>query len=281
MAVSQITIDINELEGQRLGYNGISLNNWTDTLVDAYDAGSKFECGGSIYQVTADEIMGTIGEWGGIANSTLVYSYFNPSSVDFHFTSTAPTWSGSKQGWYGTGGSATYRYLASIYKDGSGNYTQKTILLSREHGITATGLNLSGQAANGDHVIRAATDASITWDESEDQFKIDKNIDDVKSYYAVTTGGDGVVIATQAGAGDAFFYIKKPISAYLSNPGTLSISQRSTWIAVPMTLSGGYQYGMMLNPGYYKINVPVSGTSNLYCTGVFGATEILVAEIVA
>jgi hypothetical protein len=176
MAISQITIDINELEGQRLGYLGVSLSDWTATTVSQYSAGSKIECGGSMYGVTSLENMGTVGEWGAIANSTLVYSYFNPSSVDFHFTSTAPTWSEAKQGYYGTGGSATYRYISSIYKDSTGAYAQKTILIDREHGITSTGVNLGSAAANADHVLRFATDAKIKWNEATGKFEIDNTV---------------------------------------------------------------------------------------------------------
>jgi hypothetical protein len=189
MAINQITTDITELESQRLGYMGMSLNNWTDTNVDAYGSGGKFECGGSLFDITTNTIMGTAGEWAGIANSTLLYSYYNPTDNLFHFTITAPTWSTSKQGWYGTAGAATYRYFASIYKDAGGLYTQKTLFMSRSKGITCLGLSLGSQAANADHEIRLATDASILWDESEDAFYTDKPIHQSgSSYYSGALG---------------------------------------------------------------------------------------------
>jgi hypothetical protein len=45
------------------------------------------------------------------------------------FTNTAPTWSDSKQGWYGTGGSANYRYLNFIMTKATTSYSEKRTYL--------------------------------------------------------------------------------------------------------------------------------------------------------
>lgn len=47
-------------------------------------------------------------------------------SIDASFTNTAPTWSDSKQGWYGTGGNANSRYVAKMRKD-STSYAAKSL----------------------------------------------------------------------------------------------------------------------------------------------------------
>ena len=52
------------------------------------------------------------------------------SSITAQFTNTAPTWSDSKQGWYGTGGQSNYRYAEYIITLNSGDYKNKRSLLS-------------------------------------------------------------------------------------------------------------------------------------------------------
>ena len=46
------------------------------------------------------------------------------------FTTTAPTWSASKQGWYDAG--EAERYIGGLYKDGSGDYTLKWLYEEKE-----------------------------------------------------------------------------------------------------------------------------------------------------
>lgn len=176
MATQIVDIDINILEKQLLGYYGISTTNWTGGT-PSIASGSKWECAGALYEATSDTDCGTVGEFGAIGNDTLAYCYYSPVDLAFHWTATAPDFSTSKQGFYGSGGSATYRYVLSVYKDSLGAYTQLTLLLHRNAGVMYQGLNLGGQSANADRVMRFATDASITWDESEDKFISDKIVD--------------------------------------------------------------------------------------------------------
>lgn len=156
MAATLQATDTAELEKQRKGYTGVSLSNWTATTEPQYTAGSSFECADSVYYCSALEDCGTDAQWAGIANSTLVYSYFDVSTLTFYWSSTAPAWDTAKSGFYHTV-STTHRCLASVYKDSSGNYTQKTIFLNREQGITYQGLCLISNTSNELH-------ASLLWD---------------------------------------------------------------------------------------------------------------------
>ena len=151
----------------RKGYIAISLDSWSDSNEPTITEGSIFECGGSIYSCNADEDIDPGGAWAGIGNDTLTYVYFNPNSLIFVITTTAPTWDDQQQGYYDA--TNTHRYLLTIYKDGSGNYTQKTIILDRERGITDSGISFLN-SANEDKIIRFASDAYIQWDESEGSF---------------------------------------------------------------------------------------------------------------
>ena len=109
------------------GYEAVTIDEYATTASPEVQAGSKIEINGDLYKFTSAE---AITGWSGISNSTQAYIKFVPSgsSVTVAYTSTAPTWSDSKQGWYGTGGTANDRYIFAVYKDGSGNYTKKSYL---------------------------------------------------------------------------------------------------------------------------------------------------------
>jgi hypothetical protein len=83
------------------------------------------EVGEIYYRTTAG--AESIGGWSGIANDSTVYIRVIPDlatdTASFEFTTTAPTWDDAKQGWYESG--TNKRYVGGLYKDGSGNYTQK------------------------------------------------------------------------------------------------------------------------------------------------------------
>ena len=65
------------------------------------------------------------------------FIYMVPSGVTLipTYTNTAPTWDNEKNGWYGTGGSANYRYLEYIiYKSGS-SYSHKYFYFRKQEKI--------------------------------------------------------------------------------------------------------------------------------------------------
>lgn len=120
MAGSQVEVAINQIEKQRLGYQAISLTNFDNDSEPQIASGSKVEIGGALFEFTSNE---SITGWGSIGNNNDVYIKLvvSGTSVTAEFTTTAPSWSTSKQGWY----DSLDRYIGGLYKDGSGNYTEK------------------------------------------------------------------------------------------------------------------------------------------------------------
>jgi hypothetical protein len=127
MAGSQVTIALNQLEKQRLGYQAISLTNFDADTEPEIAGGSKVEIGGALYEFSAGE---TIAGWGAIGADNDVYIKLTVAglAVTASWTTTAPTWSESKQGWY----DGLERYIGGCYKDAGGNYTRKWLYAARE-----------------------------------------------------------------------------------------------------------------------------------------------------
>lgn len=168
------TTKTTQQEKIRLGNICISFDSWTNTAIPVITAGSSLEIGGSIYYFGADLTIDGDGALAAGGNSTIYYIYADPTDLDVNCSSTTPTYDDAKQGYYATLGGHACRCVGHLYKNSGGTYEQKSIWLSRDHAITNTGFNL-GLGANGDRVIRFATDASILWDESENKFYTDKN----------------------------------------------------------------------------------------------------------
>ena len=100
------------------GYNALTLTHMSDTTVPAIAAGSAIEVNGVLVQSLTETAIS------GSPSDGVVYIYINGTTPTF--TNTAPTWSDLKQGWYGTGGSANYRYVASCLK-ATASYTLKDV----------------------------------------------------------------------------------------------------------------------------------------------------------
>lgn len=105
------------------GWMALSLTNIDNTSEPAVAAGSAVEVGGTVYAFDIEE---AITGWGGISNSEDVWIKVVPSgsSITAAFTTTPPTWSDAKQGWY----DGVDRYVAWLLKDAAGDYTPKQIL---------------------------------------------------------------------------------------------------------------------------------------------------------
>ncbi len=98
MGNAQVTIRDTQLEKQRIGLLQLSMTNFGNTSEPAIAAGSVVEIGGSLFVFTSNE---AITGWGAIGNDTDCYirlPYNGPLTAEF--TTVAPTWSASKQGWY-------------------------------------------------------------------------------------------------------------------------------------------------------------------------------------
>jgi hypothetical protein len=258
------TTPITVLEKIARGHIRYTLTHWTDTLEPEGASGSVFEMGGVTFHCDGNDDLDVAGAWGGIGNSTLVYIYYAVSGTTAtgKLSTTAPTWSTTKQDWYNA--AETELCIGSIFKDAAGNYTQKTLFLDREHGITYTGTNLGGNAANGDRTLRLATDASILWDESEDEFVPSKNLYPQNGLQLDKTSTNGSqAIGTSAGwTPPAGFY-----TFGFTDPGTVSTLRFEVYIAGGWRLSLQYVGGSFVycDGANMRIwNYSVSGASVVY-----------------
>ena len=106
------------------GYHQLTLTEYGTSTVPAIAAGSAIECNGALYKFDTEEAISTTDP---VTSATVadgtVYVCIVPgaTTATAAFTATAPTWSDSKQGWYGTGGQANYRYV-NFRMDKSGAY---------------------------------------------------------------------------------------------------------------------------------------------------------------
>ena len=116
---------------QRISYMALSLTNYDNDNEPAIAAGSFVEVGGTLFQFGVEE---AITGWAGIGNDTDAYIKIipagaTPDTVTAEFTDTAPTWSDSKQDWYGTAGAANHRYVAGVKRGtGAGDFWEKYII---------------------------------------------------------------------------------------------------------------------------------------------------------
>jgi hypothetical protein len=112
------------LDAQRIGFHSLTLTEFDTTTKPAIAAGSKVEINGALFKFDAEEAIS-----GAPADGT-VYVLLSTlgDSVTASFTATAPTWSDSKQGFYGTGGNANYRYANFKMTKSGANYSEKAML---------------------------------------------------------------------------------------------------------------------------------------------------------
>ena len=92
------------------GFHQVSLTNYDNTSESQVAAGSVIENNGGLYKFDSNESIS------GSPTDGTVYVRVVPSgdSATLEYTNTAPTWSDSKQGWYGTGADANKRYIEFV-----------------------------------------------------------------------------------------------------------------------------------------------------------------------
>lgn len=116
-----LTAIINTIGKTYKGKADITISEYDTTAAPDVKVGSVFENNGAIFIVDTSDITPT--GYAGISNSTTFYLYFDESGTTFIYSSTAPTWSDSLQGWY----NGNDRALFSMYKDSGGTlYEDKT-----------------------------------------------------------------------------------------------------------------------------------------------------------
>ena len=142
------------LDLDRRGKGSVTLTEMTTTTVPKIAAGSWIEVGGAVYEFTADETLS------GSPSDGHVYIYIVPGTTTCTavMTNTAPTWRDAKQGWYGTAGAATYRYITILiiksgasYMKGAQNvlYTSGSINIPPWFSSIAATLSGGGGAGGG------------------------------------------------------------------------------------------------------------------------------------
>jgi hypothetical protein len=276
---SFVTMCVNSMKGQLF----VSLSNFTGTTAPEVEDGSYCDINGVQYRLTAAGATEAITGLAAIANSSTIYFYAVPSgtSVTIVGSTTAPTWSETKGGYY----NGNNRCIGGCYKNAAGNYVGKWIINEKifEGGRT---LKLTGDGG-------------------------------LENYFINETG---VLLTskstTQVGVGNTStyqeFYLKKAITAYIkmvsltsAGVGTgyafLDIKQNGNFVKMFGNFAGAwanqttaaqnstvYFYSFVLNPGHYRLgaNALVSNTgpettdAYLYCTGVYCAASIQVDEVI-
>jgi hypothetical protein len=104
-----------------VGKHTVSLTNYDTTGVPQIAAGSIVEVAGTLYKFnSAESIAGSPSD-----GNTYIQIVPGGATCTAQFTNTAPTWSDAKQGFYGTGAAATYRYLEYIMNKSGSTYIGK------------------------------------------------------------------------------------------------------------------------------------------------------------
>jgi hypothetical protein len=167
-------------------------------------------------------------------------------------SATPPVWDTAKQGWYNA--ALTKRCIGSIYKDAGGNYTEKTIFINRELGISSTAGYLPPT------LLMQPT---------------------IRSYKTNGGGADTLLLHNSSGT-TTTFEIKKPIMCCVKNAGTSS----ELWLAMDgaskrIIFQNGSTTSdpLALNPGFYIIQT-INGDGYLYGCGVYGANLMVAADII-
>lgn len=129
--VTSVTI-INSL----LGYNGVSLTDYSTSALTTIAAGSKLEIGGAFFHwATAETPVAS--SWTAIATASTAYLKCTPSGSagtqisTARWSSVTPVWSTAKQGWYASAASIA-RVVASAYKTSATQQDKKRLLLGKQ-----------------------------------------------------------------------------------------------------------------------------------------------------
>jgi len=122
MAVSQISTSVTIIDSL-LGFQAVSLTAYDTASVPTIAAGSKVEVAGAFFTFSSDESIGST-SWTAISTGDTAYITLTPSGtagsqiLTAAWTSTAPTWSTSKQGYYASA-SSSVRVIGGCIKDGT------------------------------------------------------------------------------------------------------------------------------------------------------------------
>jgi hypothetical protein len=111
------------------GFISVGLTNLTNNSEPLIADGSIIDCDGVYYEATSNEDIDPDNSLALIATKNWIWLYIITSGLKPAVTTTAPVWNDEKRGWYDSGG--TNRYYGGMYKDTSGNFTNKIVLGSQ------------------------------------------------------------------------------------------------------------------------------------------------------
>lgn len=211
----------------------------------ALKAGSVIEINGSLYPVTQDVTLPDM--------TSKKYLMAVPSSAGTFTllaTSTAPTWSDAKQGFYGTSTTANYKYIAvkegtTIYK-----YNDRPFYVGA---IYTASLNMSGDITCDDITCDDITCADITCDDITND-TITSNLTVSDEITCSTYSSFTINIPPNS---NTVYTITKPTSVIVPKGGSVEIWDGSGYVV---------WHGGALNPARYKFGggVESAGGSTLF-----------------
>ena len=246
------------------GLHQVSLTNYDTTAESQIAAGSVVENNGALYQFTSNESIT------GSPSDGTVYIRLVPAgdTITAEYTNTAPTWSDSKQGWYGTGGDANNRYIGGVTLSGS-SWTYKFVLIDKN------GLGL--QYFKNTFSLGAIEELILK--------KI--SIEDLQMYAIGSLLLDDTWRLTVNVESSKDFIIKKPLRMTIVedaislvrgtirlDPGTYRLHRTSggTLSMQILTFIGGSYRACTCNSGFG--NIAGTLTASLYCVYAEGVTEL-------
>lgn len=135
MSGTQVATSSSQLTYAIQGYNGINLTNWATSAASVIAAGSGVEVAGAFFRYSGDDTNDAT-SFSAIATNATAYLQLEPSGtvgsqiVTSSWTSTAPVWRESLNGWYFSAAS-NIRYVAGCVKTGATSYEYKFIMEDR------------------------------------------------------------------------------------------------------------------------------------------------------
>ena len=187
----------------------------------ALKAGSVIEINGSLYPVTQDVTLPDM-----TSNKYLMAVPSSAGTFTLLATSTAPTWSDSKQGFYGTSTTANYKYIAVLESAVLYKYNDRPFYVGA---IYADALNMSGDINCDDIICDDITNDTIT-----------SNLTISDKINSSTYGSFTINISTTVGV---IYTITKPTTVIVPLGGLIQIWNGSDYVG---------SYSGALNPARYK-----------------------------
>ncbi len=193
-----LTALMNTVDLQRVTFQGLSLTNYDNTSLPAIAAGSLVEVAGALFKFASEE---AITGWGSVAVGAayikLVPAGTDPDTVTAEFTDIVPSWVDAKQGWYGIGGAANHRYVATLTKIDAATYAAKDVYNGR-YGERPM-VSRVRVTKNDAQVIPEAGSHIIEYDDEEydnlDEFANYRFTAKATGYYFVSASCGGQIVA--------------------------------------------------------------------------------------